>query len=175
VTTILHQSDAQTWPDDVVQILDDHHLVVCANDAAAADRFAQTLARRLKQLAETQVIEINGSSATDITSFCRQIEKQMLPRHRRSQLPQSGAWWRDIASVISLLRDEAGLGGWPKHRYFIWNHADVLLKRDESLFGHLVNALLGVAAEQEARCAAGWTNRARRSGRWPACSMARRC
>ena len=73
----------------------------------------------------------------------------MLPSARRRKLPQSKSWWRDTASLISLLRSTADIAGAPKHRYFVWTDADVLLRRDEDLFSHLVNALLGVAAEQE--------------------------
>jgi hypothetical protein len=149
VPTAISQSEAQTWPDDIVQVLDDHHLVVCAAAPAAADRFADALTRRLRQLAETQVIEIDGTQAGDITSFCRQIERQVVPRAQRRSLPHGKSWWRDIASLISLLRNTAAIAGAPKHRYIVWKDADVVLARDESLFGHLVNALLGVAAEQE--------------------------
>ncbi len=170
MSTTLSQSESQTWPDEVVQLLDDHHLVVCADAPLAADRFAESLTRRLRQLAETQVIEIDGTRATDITAFCGQIEKQItgvtsderratnvegasLVARRsikaQSKVVNKRVWWRDIASVIQLLRNTADVAGAPKHRYFIWKDADALLRSDPTLFSHLVNALLGVAAEQE--------------------------
>jgi hypothetical protein len=141
--------ETETWPDEVVQLLDDHHLVVCANDPDAAARFGDTLERRLRQLAETEVVVIDGSRATDVTSFCKQIERQIVPRAQRREMVQSRSWWRDIASVIHLLRNAADVAGAPKHRYFIWRQADVLLLEDAALFSRLVNALLGAAAEQE--------------------------
>jgi len=158
--------DSSLWPDEIVQLLDDQHLVVIADPAGgdAADRFAAMLARRLRQMAETQAVVIDGATVRDVPTFCRALEKQMLSREERRRLPAAQAWWRDVPNVISLLRHAPN--GAPKRRYFIWTNADQasspgessgedgrgaggLLQRDPVLFGRLVNALLGVAAEQE--------------------------
>lgn len=142
--TTTHSTDL--WPDEVIQLLDDHHLVVVHDQEEIGERFGDTLIRRLRQMAETQVVVLDGEAVTDVPTFSRLVELQTLTRDERKKLPQTKTFWRDVPSVINVLR-RAPVG--VKHRYFIWHKADALLKRDPSLFSHLVNALLGVAAEQE--------------------------
>ena len=137
----------ETWPDEVIQLLDDQHLVVVTDRAASGERFGDALIRRLNQMGETQVIVLDGEAVTDVPSFCRLVELQTLSRAARKQLPHAKTFWRDAQSVIHVLRQPGGAE--TKHRYFIWHKADAMLKRDPVLFNHLVNALLGVAAEQE--------------------------
>ncbi len=143
-TTASHQPEL--WPDEVIQLLDDHHLVVVTDDQQRGERFGETLVRRMNQMADTQVVVLDGQAVTDVPSFCRLVELQTLTRAERKQLPQTKTFWRDVQSVINVLRrTNASI----KRRYFVWHKADALLKSDEALFSHLVNALLGVAAEQE--------------------------
>lgn len=142
----------ELWPDEVIQLLDDHHLVVVSDRPATGERFGEMLIRRMNQMSETQVVVLDGEAVTDVPSFCRLVELQTLTRPQRKQMPQTRNFWRDAHSVINVLRQTGsaeGRGGSTKHRYFIWHKADALLKRDPALFGHLVNALFGVAAEQE--------------------------
>lgn len=143
----------ELWPDEVIQLLDDHHLVVVSDRAATGERFGDMLIRRMIQMSETQVVVLDGEAVTDVPSFCRLVELQTLTRPQRKQMPQTRNFWRDVQSVINVLRQSGGEdgagGGSTKHRYFIWHKADALLKRDPALFSHLVNALFGVAAEQE--------------------------
>jgi hypothetical protein len=135
------KTEATAWPDDIVQLLDDHHLVVLSDDAAVRRRFADSLQQQLRVLGDTDVVEIEGSAATDLPSFCRQLEGRLHIR-RDAVNP----WWRDMQSVINVLR-RAGSG--PKRRYFLWHDADAMLEADVELFCHLVNAFFGVAAEFE--------------------------
>ena len=133
--------DSTTWPDGIIQLLDDHHLVVLSDSSSARGQFATTLNRRLDGLAETEIINIDGALATDLPSFCNQLERQLAIR-RAGPNP----WWRDVPSVIDVLR-RAGTA--PKRRYFICQDAHTLLESDVELFCRLVNAMLGVAAECE--------------------------
>jgi hypothetical protein len=133
--------ESLTWPDGIVQLMDDHHLVVLSDSANARRQFGDTLAGHLENIRETEIVSIDGAHATDLPSFCSQLERQL------GILPQGpSSWWRDMSSVITLLR---GAATSPKRRYFLWHEADVMLEQDVDLFGRLVNAFLGVAAEHE--------------------------
>lgn len=132
-----------TWPQNVIQLLDDHHLVVLCDASAARNRFRNTLGEHLRSLPETQVIEIDGGASADLASFARQLE---------TQLHVSSKSWKEVSSkhsmhhLIDLLR--AACSG-PKRRYYMWRDADAMLEADVDLFCRLVNAIFGVAAECE--------------------------
>jgi hypothetical protein len=144
--SVITTSSTELWPGEVIQLLDDHHLVVVTDRAATGERFGDMLIKRMMQMADTQVVVLDGEAVTDVPSFCRLVELQTLTRSERKELPQTKNFWRDVQSVINVLRRT---GPTIKRRYFVWHKADALLKRDPALFSHLVNALLGVAAEQE--------------------------
>lgn len=133
--------DFQSTPEDVIQVLDDHHLVALSDSRLARQRFRATLVEHLDSIGDTEVIGIRGDHAIDLPSFCRQLERQLAVQRRGPQ-----TWWRDVSSVIDLLR---GAASRPKRRYFVWNDADAMLRSDAGLFCRLVNALFGVAAECE--------------------------
>ncbi len=137
----LTPSDSGAWPEDVIQLLDDHHLVVLSSSAKARQQFHHTLVQHLDGLGETEVIAIDGASAIDLPSFCQQLEKQLTVK-RTGPSP----WWRDVNSVIEVLR---GAQGMSKRRYFVWNEAHAMLEANVDLFCRLVNAFFGVAAEYE--------------------------
>lgn len=145
-TTTTSNAHTELWPGEVIQLLDDHHLVVVTDRAATGERFADMLVRRMTQMADTQVVVLDGEAVTDVPTFCRLVELQTLTRSERKELPQTKTFWRDVQSVINVLRRTHPM---TKRRYYVWHKADALLKRDPALFNHLVNALLGVAAEQE--------------------------
>jgi hypothetical protein len=140
------QAQATAWPDGIIQLLDDHHLVVLSDDAAQCGRFAASLAQQLGVMGDTDVIGIDGTLATDLPSFCRQLEGQFPARRGGGSSLDANPWWRDMQSVIAVMRN-ASSG--PKRRYFLWREADAMLEADVSLFGRLVNAMLSVAAECE--------------------------
>lgn len=135
-----------TWSDEIVQLLDEHHLVVLADTAVVRDQFADGLSQRLAAMADTQVIDLHGRGIRDVPAFCSDLERQLT--NERADGGKAGppkAWWRDIMSVIAALRTPTGA----RRRYIIWRDADAMLESDVKLFGQLVNALLSVAAEHE--------------------------
>jgi len=140
--------DSTTWPQGIIQLLDDHHLVVLSDNPRARHQFSHTLSQHLSAISDTQVVSIDGKDATNLSSFCRQIEHRLAAGEAGSigGANEVNTWWRDIHSVIEALRRNSS---GPKRRYFIWNDADVMLEADVDLFCRLVNALLGVAAECE--------------------------
>lgn len=179
--------ESTSWPDGLIQLLDDHHVAVLCDDGHGRRRAARILQQHLSGLADTRVIDIDCSAATDLPSFCKQLEPH-FPDRPITPSP----WWRDINNVIDLLRsagagsraggsfheimetprgpragdshansnaDEnaAGMTSTPprrstmtlKREYFLWHEAEALLETDVELFGALVNAFIGVAAERE--------------------------
>ncbi len=88
------------------------------------------------------------SCATWIRS-ARQLERS-LPRAQPIERTVDGR-----GGVIDRLRKRPkelpirGEADIVKHRFYVWRDAEVLLRADPALFGQLVDALTGVAAEAE--------------------------
>lgn len=132
------------WHADVTQLLDEHHMCAVSHFPRRKLHFATSLARFLGSLRDVEVCNLYGRSITDLESFCEQLE-QAIPGpalDRRIDGP---------SGVVSLLRHRHVFRGKPasKYRYYIWHDADHLLEADRPLFGKLVDAMAGVAAESE--------------------------
>jgi hypothetical protein len=132
------------WQADVTQLLDESHLVAWSEFAARRTQFAVQLGQFLGRLKDTEVIVLYGKFITDLDSFCYQLERAIPGPHleRRIHGPRG---------VVNLLRERAHFRGRAdsKYRFYLWHDADVLLKHDASLFGQLLDAFAGVAAEAE--------------------------
>jgi hypothetical protein len=135
---------AANWQPDVVQLLDEHHLVATSDSARRRMHFAVSLGQFLQGLKDAEVCTLYGRYITDLDSFCHQIERAIPGPavERRIDGPRG---------LTSLLRSREVFRGRPasKFRFYIWHDADILLMKDEMLFGSLVDALAGVAAEAE--------------------------
>jgi hypothetical protein len=138
--------DSTMWPEGVIQLLDEHHLVVLSDSPPARHAFAKRLAEQLSAIEQTHVAMIDGTVATDLVSFCRQLERSLSSQAPAERLVHPNPMWRDIQSVIELLRTACS---GHKRCYLIWNDADAMLEADVELFSQVVNALVGVAAEFE--------------------------
>lgn len=140
------------WPLEVLQLLEEHHLCAWAHAPERRRKFGVGLAWHLSSLDDTQVVLLDGAKITDLGTFCAQLAGAIgLPRvERRIDTP---------GGVVGTLRrrftpgDRNGDGRArrrpAKRRYYIWLDADNLLRRDHRLFGQLVDAIAGVAAEYE--------------------------
>lgn len=135
---------AANWQPDVVQLLDEHHLVSVSDSARRRMHFAVSLGQFLQGLKDAEVCTLYGRFITDMDSFCYQLERAIPGPavDRRIDGPRG---------LTSLLRSREMFRGRPasKFRFYIWHDADVLLMKDEPLFGSLVDAMAGVAAEAE--------------------------
>lgn len=134
----------RNWQPDVAQMLDEHHLIATSGVARRRLHFAASLAQFLDSLRDTEVCVFYGQFIRDLDSFCHQLERAIPgePLERRVSGPRS---------VTAHLRTRQTYPGRPpsRYRYYIWHDADELVRSDRALFGRLVDALAGVAAEAE--------------------------
>lgn len=135
---------AGDWQPDIVQLLDEQHLVACASDPRRRMHFAVSLGQFLQSLRDAEVCALYGRFITDLESFCYQLERAIPGPvlERRIDGPRG---------VTALLRSRDSFRGRSssKFRFYVWHDADVLLKADEELFANLVETILGVAGEAE--------------------------
>jgi len=132
------------WQPEVVQLLDEHHLIAVSEIPRHRTHFAVSLDQFLQGLRDAEVCTLYGRFITDLDSFCYQLERAIPgPTLDRRIDGRRG--------VTSLLRSrEVFRGRAPsKFRFYIWHDADILLRHDETLFGLLADAIAGVAAEAE--------------------------
>lgn len=132
------------WEPSVTQLLDEAHLVAWSEASRRRSQFAAALSQFLGSMRDAEVCVLMGEHIHDLESFCAQLER-LIPGpslDRRIDGPRG---------IASLLRHRHTLRGRPasKFRFYVWNDADVLLKRNHRLFGRLVDVLAGVAAEAE--------------------------
>ncbi|MBK9188464.1 MAG: hypothetical protein IPM33_05850 [Phycisphaerales bacterium] len=132
------------WQADVTQLLDEHHLVAWSDVAQRRMQFAVSLGRFLGIQRDTEVCVFYGRHILDLESFCYQLERALPGPTLERRIDGPGG-------IVSLLRSRATWRGraQTKYRYYVWHDADVLLRADHVLFGKLVDALSGVAAEAE--------------------------
>lgn len=149
------------WPSDVAQLLEEHHLVAWAHGAAEREKFARVLAASLRAMPDTQVCELDGRKITDLQSLMTELSRGLgestgeatidgangLLAILRQRPPEPAATGAGAAGSAAA----GGSGVWSaiKRRYYIWNEADLLLRKDPALFGRAVDAITGVAAEAE--------------------------
>lgn len=93
---------------------------------------------------DAEVCPFYGRYISDLDSFCHQLERTIAGPTLTRRID-------GIDGVASLLRYRTSVPGRraSKFRYYVWHDADQLLKADRSLFGRLVDAMAGVAAESE--------------------------
>lgn len=132
------------WQADVAQMLDESHLAAWADAPELCTQFAVSLTHFLAAQRDTEVCVFYGKHITCLDSFCHQLERCLPgPALERRLHGPSGA--------VNLLRARPSLRGVTpsKYRYYIWHDADVLLRANSKLFGQVVDAISGVAAEAE--------------------------
>ena len=141
LTPELHPS----WQVDVAQLLEERHLVAWAHGERERLAFSNALAAYLRTLHDVEVWVLRGQQITNFESFCAELERIVPGRPLARSIDGRGG-------VIDFLRtrgpDLPGLAS-TKTRYYLWQDANVMLRRDHILFGQLVDAIIGVAAEAE--------------------------
>lgn len=131
------------WQLEVAQLLDEHHVCAWSESPRQRETFAHDLSALLSKLDGTHVCGLDGSRVRDLPSFCDELGRAL------------GVG--EVAPVIDSVRGVDGalrrrpVGGAHalKRRYIVWTDAHVLLRVDPRLFGRLVDAIAGVAADEE--------------------------
>jgi hypothetical protein len=137
--------DLYTWHVDVAQLLEEHHLVAWSPVERDRLLFGVELAAYLRGLTDCEVWFLHGQHITDLDSFCTQLERI---------IGGGAAVARTVhgpGGVVETLRQRRAGPGQPttKVRYYLWQDSGTLLRSDHRLFGQLVDAIAGVAAEAE--------------------------
>lgn len=131
------------WATDAAQLLEERHLVAWSASAPARGQFVRQLTSYLSSLADTETVVIDGSRVESFDQFARQLGVDA------DDMPGSGMG-EEQSVIDALRRRRLGRAGRPfKRRFIIWNDANATLARSAPLFGRLVDAVLGVAAEDE--------------------------
>lgn len=133
-----------TWRIDAAQLLEEHHLVAWSPRRESRDLFGRELASHLSKLDDTQVCVLNGSTITDVASFAEALAAEL-------DVGRIAPTLGGPSGVIECLRRRPIHDGRPatKRRFYIWLDADAMLRRDHRLFGRVVDAIAGIAAEAE--------------------------
>jgi hypothetical protein len=139
-----------SWEPEVLAKLETHHMVGWSPKAVQRTRFGARMKQFLDAQSGTEVLVLHGRGILDLEGFCAQLER-MIPTEQLSRSVDGAS------GVASLLRAQAGgVYGEPvRQRFFLWHDADVLLRQDPVLFGHLVEVMAGVSAELEFGADAG--------------------
>lgn len=134
-------------PAEVTQLMDEHHVVACSSDSCQRAQFGAALGQFLSTMRDTEVVTLHGRAITDLESFCQQLERALPGPTLERRIHGPGG-------VVNLMRHRQtfGLRTPSKFRFYIWHEADTLLRSDPMLFGHLAEAIAGVAAEAEYVC-----------------------
>ncbi|QOI99831.1 MAG: hypothetical protein HRU70_04770 [Phycisphaeraceae bacterium] len=134
----------RSWQPDVAQLLDESHLAAYSDHSGRRLQFAASLGQFLGAQRDTDVCTLYGRFITDLESICHQLERA-IPGPVLSRRVDG------TDGVTSLLRYRPSFPGRraTRFRYYLWHDADVLLEHDPPLFGRVVDALAGVAAEDE--------------------------
>ncbi|MCC6676697.1 MAG: hypothetical protein IT436_06095 [Phycisphaerales bacterium] len=134
-------------PAEVTQLMDEHHIVACSADPRKRAQFGASLGQFLSTMRDTEVVALQGRAITDLESFCQQLERALPGPALERRI-------HGLGGVVNLMRHRQtfGMRTPSKFRFYIWHDADTLLRSDPMLFGHLTEAIAGVAAEAEYVC-----------------------
>src|SRR5688572_2254906 len=64
-------------PQSIIQLMDDHHLVILSDNPALRDRIRHELKTHLTSTLDSQVIDLDGSTLTSLRSFAEQFKAQL--------------------------------------------------------------------------------------------------
>ena len=132
------------WQADAQALLADRHLSAWSADAIARQRFASTLHHFLASQPDTEVWSIGGEAIDSVSALCRQVGMCFPLGAIEPRI-------HGLRGFTDALRQRGSdnFGSYSRFRYIIWHEADATLNASPELFGEIVDALTGVAAEAE--------------------------
>lgn len=135
------------WEAEVARIADERHLAAWSDDRGERLRFGARLGSFVQGLHDTEIVRLFGGTIIDLESLCRQIEAA-LPGEGDAELRRRIP---GPSGLVARLRSAPTFAGRPalRRRFILWHDVDVLLEHDAELFGEVIDAIAGVAAESE--------------------------
>lgn len=137
---------AEPWWFRVASALEEQHVCAWSPSAAARRAFVAKLGAALESIEGTRVCVLDGSKMTDLASVCGQVG---LAAGLGSVAPRLGGPDGLLAALRRRPESAPGEGPVLKRRFFVWTEAQTLLRSDPAMLGRVVDAIAGVAAEDE--------------------------
>jgi hypothetical protein len=138
------------WVTDAAQLLEERHLVAWSGSAQARAQFVRELSSYLSSLSDTETVVVEGARIASADHLADQLGADGFEDLARSTLFAGPGLGEEQGVVDALRRRRLGGAGRPfKRRFILWNDANATLARSAALFGRLVDAVIGVAAEDE--------------------------
>ncbi|MEM9166158.1 MAG: hypothetical protein AAGB48_03955 [Planctomycetota bacterium] len=138
-----------SWEPEVARLLDERHLAAWSDSSGTRQVFGGRLAAFLQGIDDTEVVRLFGRAIRSLDELCEQLEAAIpigpgdVNRMRRRVTGPAGV-------VARLRHRHEFIGRDPvRRRYVLWQDADVLIEHDRVLFGAVIDAIAGVAAENE--------------------------
>ncbi|MBX3358244.1 MAG: hypothetical protein KF745_07435 [Phycisphaeraceae bacterium] len=139
---------ALSWPAELARRLEERHIAAWSRSRDDQALFAASFGDYLRSFPDTDVCEIDGRGVADLGVFCSRLRSGM------SGVDPAGDLRPSIDGpdgLVAFLRTRWSECAFPavRRRFYLWHHADELLRADAALFGTIVDAITGVAAEAE--------------------------
>lgn len=136
----------EPWWLRAASALEEHHVCAWSANAAARAGFVARLGTTLASMEGTEVCVLDGGTMTDMASVCEHFGRVAGLGSVDARLGGEGGLWAALRRRPERGRDDKHV---LKRRYFVISEAQTLLRRDAALLGRVVDAVAGVAAEDE--------------------------
>jgi hypothetical protein len=144
------------WLVDTLQLLDEHHLCLWDERPGARDELLRAMFGAWPGLRDSQLGVIDCTQVHDLASFSAELRLALsdasgpVAAATSDGGPIRGPLEGALGALQALRCVPIGESGRPiRRRYLVWREAHDLLRRDPRLFGQVVDAVLGSAAESE--------------------------
>jgi hypothetical protein len=124
-------------PAGIVQLLDEHHLVVVGSTRDIRRRWISGLTSRIECLEGTRIIHLDSGTDPSLAGLLQQLDRA-LPQLRIRPRNMSG-----------LVRAFQRLTTADRRMFILWENADGMLEDNVELFGEVADTLLSSAVQHE--------------------------
>lgn len=136
------------WLAGAAQLLEESHLAAWTPNAPLRERFGLEMAWYLQKVPQARTLVWSGAEVRDLAMFCQEVGTSLGGLRVEASIDGPHGLLEALRRRPSESR-ALGDAAIVKHCYYVWRDADALLLADRTVFGRLVDALAGVAAEAE--------------------------